>query len=796
MLRSGSDAFGAPGIKPTWARGDKDGVGTAYRSSSRVWFTIWNGIITEVYYPHVDTPQLRDLRFIFTDGSTFCHDELHEMSHRIEFLGDMSMGYRIISEDVEKRFTFIKEIITDNYSPSLLVRCRFVKGERWNDDISCYLVASPHLDGEGQENDARVVTHNYGKLLVAERNSTFMVVNVSTKFSEASAGYVGFSDGHTDLTTNMHMTFAFESALAGNVALTGRIIIPKELEFVVCVSFANSEITAIARMNQSLSMGFEQHLSKFLSTWNNKISKLLDLSDVSRDGGRLFRASYCIIMAHEDKTHEGGVIASLSIPWGEISDDSNRGGYHLIWSRDLVNAATGLIAAGDVETPLRSLIYLDANQRTDGSFPQNFWIDGSPYWNAVQLDQSAYPILLAYKLARSNALKQYDPRPMVYKAAAFLIKSGPVTQQDRWEENSGFSAATIAVNIAAMVCASCFARNDNRPELRDLFLSYADFLERNLERWCSTKSSNLFEDIKEHYIRINPADFDSNDPDQEPDGKLLLIKNLPYGGANTFPANSIVSTGFLQLVRYGIRSPEDPLIVNSVKIIDRLLKVDTPNGPTWHRYNHDGYGQNDDGSGFSGTGSGRGWPLLTGERAHYELSCGRSVDEYIRAMENFASETKMLPEQVWTSQDLPEKHLFLGKKTGSATPLVWAHSEYIKLLRSVKENSVFDQISEVRQRYIDDRSNLRTFEIWKLNRQLKRVSSKLPLRVILEKPFFLEISTDNGSWTSQNSIDSGCGLFFTDIDLSTHSGKTLCIKMNWLDGSHNELSTAYISVEE
>ncbi|EQD38323.1 Glucan 1,4-alpha-glucosidase, partial [mine drainage metagenome] len=270
---------------------------------------------------------------------------------------------------------------------------------------------------------------------------------------------------------------------------------------------------------------FAQQQAKFINAWEKKISNLNDLSQFSGDGGMLFRTSYSLIMAHEDKTNFGAITASLSIPWGELSDDSNRGGYHLVWSRDLFNAVTGLMAAGDIETPLKSLIYLDANQLDNGSFQQNFWINGEPYWSGIQLDQIAYPIMLAYRLANMNGLKQFDPKPMVYKAAFYLIMMGPVTQQERWEENSGFSTSTIAANISGLVCASSFASSEGKSDLAELFLSYADFLERNLEKWTVTHSGTLLSDVPTHYVRINPAEFDSVCPDENLDGKTVKLKN-------------------------------------------------------------------------------------------------------------------------------------------------------------------------------------------------------------------------------------------------------------------------------
>ena len=794
MLKLRTEAPGSPGIEPRWARGDKDGVGTAYTPASKIWFTLWNGIITEVYYPYVDKPQIRQLLLTYTDGTSFCHDEIHGMQPRIETLGNMSMGYRVTCNENNERFTLIKEIITDHYSPTLLIRFRIVKGKNWDDKIAFYLTLYPHIDGGGSGNHAYVQRRNGYTVLLAEKNSTFLAMRSSKGFSQATAGYVGDSDGHSDLLSNMHLSREYDNASSGTVSLTAKLDYDDEMGFVVALSFGNSEVSALSSLNQAFSVPFEKQQEKFIEAWEKKIGKLLDLSPYSRDNGSLYRSSYGIIMSHEDKTNYGAITASLSVPWGEVSDDSNRGGYHIVWSRDLFNAATGLLAAGDVETPLKSLIYLDANQLENGSFQQNFWINGEPYWLGVQLDQTAYPIMLAYRLAQMNALKQFDPKPMVYKAAAFLIASGPVTQQERWEENSGFSTSTIAANIAGLVCAAYFARRDNEPGLADFFASFADFLERNLEKWTVTHSGTLLNEVKTHYVRINPADFNSECPEESLEGKVVALKNFPPGVQSTFPANTIVSTGFLLLVRYGIRSPDDPIILNSLKVIDRILKTDTPFGPVWHRYNHDGYGQTDDGSGFTGTGVGRGWPLLSGERGHYELAAAHDPYPFVSALEHFASETHMIPEQVWDATDIPDKHLHLGKKTGSATPLVWAHAEYIKLLRSIKEGRPFDQIDDVKRRYIDDRSMLLNYEIWKKNRQLKEVSPSIPIRFVFDRPFRLIIHNDKTPNPTPGSINTNVGLHYLDFDPLPYSDSSFSFGILWLDTGQEEDKLFTVSV--
>jgi len=280
----------------------------------------------------------------------------------------------------------------------------------------------------------------------------------------------------------------------------------------------------------------------------------------------------------------------------------------------------------------------------------------------------------------------------VMRAARYLILHGPATQQERWEEAGGYSPSTIASNIAALVCAASFARERGDGATGAFLEEYADFLECHVEAWMATTEGTLVSGISRHFIRILPVDVSDPFPPEDPNLGYLALANRPPGSRWRFPAKEIVDGGFLELVRYGIRKADDPVIVDSLRVLDAVLKVDTPDGPCWRRYNNDGYGQREDGGPFVGYGKGRAWPLLTGERGHYELAAGRAPAPYLRALEGFASPTGLLPEQVWDEPDRPDLFMFLGRPTGSARPLMWAHAEYIKLLRSAADGKVFDLV--------------------------------------------------------------------------------------------------------
>ncbi|MGD0251005.1 MAG: glycoside hydrolase family 15 protein, partial [Thermoplasmata archaeon] len=257
---------------------------------------------------------------------------------------------------------------------------------------------------------------------------------------------------------------------------------------------------------------------------------------------------------------------------------------------------------------------------------------------------------------------------------------------------------------------------------------------------------------------------DDPEPNEGPEMGDLSLPNLPPGVPTHFPASEIVSTGFLDLVRFGVRPPTDPIVQDTLRVVDRVLRVDTPLGPLWHRYNHDGYGQRDDGGPYAGWGVGRPWPLLTGERGHYELALGHDPAPYLRAMERFATQTGLLTEQVWDAPDLPSQHLELGRPTEAAMPLAWAHAEYVTLLRSTVDGQVFDRIPEVAERYLRPRRSRRPIEVWKFNRRPRTVDPSATLRVIADQPFRLRASEDE--WRTGSDVDSretALGLWFADL---------------------------------
>jgi glucoamylase len=785
---AGTEAFGKPGIAPRWTRSNKDGVGTAYSASSHLWFTIWNGIVTEVYYPTIDRPQLRDLEYLITDGSTFFQEEKRDLKISVQRISDHALGYRCANADPDGRYTITKEVIGDPHLPCLLQRTRITGANKsFLDNLKIFALCTPHLEVGGAGNNAYIAVAGGQRILMAHKGSKWLAMGATVPFARLSCGYVGASDGWTDL-QNFKVDWEFDNAGNGNVALTGELAWSEGEDFTLGLAFGNSEHRAISNLLQSLGTPFEEHLAKYTKQWNDTAARLRPLDGSSFDKGNLYHSSYSLLLAHEDKSSPGALIASLAIPWGEAKGDNDQGGYHLVWTRDMINSATALLAAGDTATPLRALIYLAVSQHADGGFAQNFWVDGDTYWSGIQLDEVAFPILLAWRLRCEKCLSDFDPLYMIRKAAAYLIRNGPVTQQERWEEASGYSPSTLASNIAALVCASVFIREAGDDAAAAFIEEHADYLESHIEDWTLTTTGSLLEGVTSYYMRILPEQVGQQNPAEDKEECILRIANHAPGEECDFPARNVVDGGFLELVRYGIRSPGDANIVATIKVIDAVIKTDTPAGPTWHRYNHDGYGQGRDGAPFMQYGVGRVWPLLTGERGHYELAAGNSAEKYIRTMEGLASNTGLLPEQSWDEADRPEIYEWLGKPTGSAMPLMWAHAEYIKLLRSTADGKVYDSIPEVAERYLGNRNGRTRFEVWKLTRQVRFMRVGEVLRVHGDAPFILRWSGDD--WKTVNDSQSARNSLQIDyVDLkgqSAEAGTCLCFTFLWTEDNRWE----------
>lgn len=770
------EAFGAPGLEPRWTSSVKDAIGTAYSASSRVWFTCSHGILNEIYHPTIDRAQVRDMGFLVSDGATFVHEEKRDLITTFEYIHTEALGVRYINSDPDGRYRLIKEVICDPHHSVVLQHVRLEGHHELIPRLRVYALLAPHLDGGGAGNTARAIDVAGHKMVLAWKNQWALAMGASCGFARVSCGFVGQSDGWRDLMQNYRMRWEFGSATEGNIAVIGELNMVNAgtdgaREFTVAIGIGEGAHPALQKTVSALAMPFGQHHDRFIEQWQRAANPEW-LAEKSRDQGKLMRASHNVLLAHEDKTFSGAFVASASIPWGQVMGDDDLGGYHLVWTRDMVQTASALLACGRVETARRALVYLACTQKPDGGFAQNFWVDGRPYWQGTQLDEVAFPIILAWRLWKADGLGAMDIFPFVERAAGFLIQHAPITHQERWEENSGYSPSTLAAVISSLICAAEIARAYDATERAAFYEDFADWMEHHLEHWTATNDGVLLPEVKRHYMRIRPPEKGEAYACESCGKETLRLANRPPGTRYEFEAREIVDGGFLELVRYGVRRADDPLIVDTLKVIDAVLKRDLPQGPGWRRYNWDGYGQREDGGPFQGWGQGRVWPLLTGERAHYELAAGKDIASLIKTIEDFATMGQMLPEQVWDAENLPGAHLILGQPAGSAVPLVWAHAEYLKLLRSATDGKVFDRIEPVYQRYAADGDSTRqrtAIEFSSLRRPIHFLPAGHTLRVLDSTPFELVWSADNWTTVHRNpSIPLGSAGFCADIDSTAY----------------------------
>jgi glucoamylase len=760
-------APGWPGIPPRWTSSAKTGAGTALNQHSKVWFTISHGILNEVYFPRVDQACTRDMGFLVTNGRDYFSEEKRHCTFESKPFEPGVPAFELINTENSGRYRIHKEILTDAYRNVVLQKVRFEPLQGQLSDYRLYGLLSPHLANCGSSNTGWVGDYKGVPMFLAEHDGTALAFACSAPWKKMSVGFVGYSDGWQDISEHFAMQWEYQRAENGNIACAGEIdLVACNGEFVLALGFGSIVTEAGQQVRSTLLEDYNELRQHYVAQWKNWQKTLLELDEPQREID-LYRASTSVLRTHESKDFLGGIIASLSIPWGFNKGDEDLGGYHLIWPRDLVETAGALLAAGAVTDAVRVLRYLEATQEAAGNWAQNLWLDGRPYWSGIQMDETAFPILLLDLLRREagNELGKLDRWwPMVRKAAGFIVRNGPVTQQDRWEEDGGYSPFTLAAEISALLAAADIADLCGHSDIGIYLREIADAWNDNVERWTYATGGDVAQQIgvEGYYVRISPPIVDAA---ASPTQGFVPIKNRPPGQGME-QAFRIISPDSLALVRFGLRAPDDPRILNTIRAIDALLKVQLPQGPCWYRYNGDGYGEHEDGSPFDGTGIGRPWPLLAGERAHYELAAGnpKEAEALLTMIEQCtAGAGRLLPEQVWDADDLPGPELFRGKPTGSACPLVWAHSEYIKLRRSLHDGKIFDQPPQTVQRYQIDKPIRQIFG-WRFNNKARSIPRNKKLRIVLLNPALVRWSIDG--WKSSqdtNTRDTGLGTYILDL---------------------------------
>jgi glucoamylase len=678
---SAATAPGAPGMGSAWTSGLKQGLGTSTTTTSKVWYTIGQGIADEVYYPQTDTPNVQDLQYLVTDGSTFTDSERDDAGHALAMPDPQSLTYQQVNTANSDRWRITKTYVTDPARATLLIRTRFqvLTGR----SLQLYLVFNPSLAGSGMGDTGA----GSGGHLVGSDGSVASALAASSGFTAMTNGYSGtVSDPWTDLTTHHALTTTHDSAAtAGNLVQAGQVPVGTDTTFTLALGFGATRTEASSNASASLASGWSNVSAAYQNGWHAYVSTLKPVPAAAANAGQtqLFTTAVMAIAAHEDKSYRGAFVASLSTPWGQAADADSAGvaGYHAVWARDLYQMATALIAAGDTAAADRALDYLfDVQQRADGSFPQNTWLNGTPYWGGLQLDEVAFPLILALQLARTDAATWAK----VKKSADFVVAHGPYTPQERWEENGGYSPATIAAEIAGLVSAADIAARNGDAASANTYLSTADSWRSSVDGWTYTTSGHLTGN--RYYERID----NNGNPN---DAARLSIGN----GGGDWDERDVVDGGFLELVRLGIKAPADLHVTNSLITLDATIKRTINGYDYWYRYNHDGYGETATGGPYTGAGVGRLWPVLSGERGEYALARGLPVTPYLGAMARAATEGNLIPEQIW---DATSAYGFTrGYATDSANPLSWALGQYVRLARSADNGTNLDTPQVVCRRY-------------------------------------------------------------------------------------------------
>jgi glucoamylase len=619
-----------------WTTGDKDAIGTACGRASNVWFTATHGTLADLLYPTVDVDNLRQLGFLVTDGSSFLFDAASQGVVTSKVTDDRALTYELRVADPVHGFTLVTQIATDPERPAVVITGRLL-GDARTLGVYAYLV--PHLGGTG----AGQTAFFDGSRAYVHKKDVWLAIGGDIKSGDRTAGYLGHGDGYDQLHDD-RLTSHYRQAGPGRVTLTWGLEDPGP-SWTTVLAFGPTRASADAALDATLKKGAAAVFATYRAGWRGYAQALSPFPGAQP----LFFYSAEVIKMAEDKLHPGAIVASLALPWGDASsDDAIDTGYRKVWPRDLYHAANGLLAAGDEATALDVLRFMGKQQLPDGSMPQNTDLEGRQVWKGLQLDETADAILLAARLARKAS------GPDIVRAADYIAGNGPATQQERWEEASGYSPATIAAEIAALRAAARMGGDHAA-----MWLSTAARWDASLESWTFVQDPGGIG----HYLRISP--------DGKPNmSELIDIAN----GGGVWDQREIVDPSFLEAVRLGVRAPDDPHISPSLKAVDVNDTARAGEVVMWYRYPHDGYGEKN--AGLAPPGQGHLWPLLSLERGIFNVMAGR------RAVLPDSPPDGLIGEQVWEGSGLP---------TGSARPLVWAHSEYIILAKAIATGTVDDR---------------------------------------------------------------------------------------------------------
>jgi glucoamylase len=681
-------APGAPGTASDWVKGDKDGFGTARGAASKVWYTLRGGELSEIYYPRIDTPSTRDTQLVVTDGSTFTDRESTDTTHRVRLLDPRSLIYRQIDRARSGKYVITKTYVTDPSRSTVLVRVGFrsLTGKPYR----VFVLHDPALTMTGNDDTGRTSSG----ALVATDGRRSDALAVSGGFTRTSSGYQGTSDGWTDLADDHVMNWTYTAPTPGNVVQLGKTRLTGlagHRTLTMAIGFGATTAGAITHAHASLAAGFADRRRHYATGWHRYLAALKPVPASATQFATEYHVSQMVLAASEDKTYRGGFVAAPGRPWAWANKLQDLAVYHAVWSRDLYQIATALIAMGDRAAANRALTYLfTVQQRPDGSYPQNSRLSGEAVFGGLQMDEVSFPTLLAWQLQRTGSAAWGH----VKAAEDYVVAHGPSTPGDRWENAEGYSPATIAAEIAGLVVGARIAQANGDSARAGQYRATADSWRSQLTRW--TVSTNGPLSSKPYFLRITDGDANAATKIQLSDGGPLIDQRR------------VLDPSFLELVRLGVLRPHDARIVDTIALVDAHLGYKTADGLFWHRASFDGYGEKADGSQWeptdpgSGLTHGRGWPLLTGERGEYRLAAGLGARAALATMAASGDNaTWLLPEQVWDHRPPSgsEPQFRPGEPTFSATPLAWTHAQFIRLAWSIVGGAPVETPQPVACRY-------------------------------------------------------------------------------------------------
>ena len=720
-----------PGALSHFDLARKDCLGTARNTTSKVWYTVANGVLSDVYYPTVDNTNLETLQYIVTDGSTFTDLQTRDMTYDVRPVPDGGMACEVTATAKSGKYKIETEYVTDPSRNAVLMQIEF--DSRKHSNLRLYVRFDPTANGNGGGGvgnggpDSATVDGSAGHpVLVASDPVTAtnaanrdyaqpVYAALDGSFSQTTSGFAGgASDGLVQLDASHALTTTYADAEGGNVVQTARVVLDKHGETELALGFGASQAEAVGTAEGSLDVDFDKVLKDYTKGWQQYDKALAKpphkLSGLKRKTVAELEDEYYlsanVLKASEDKTFPGAIVASLASPWGQAisaGDPSNTyfGSYREVFARDLYEAWTGLLADGDLATARDATLFLfERQQLPDGSMPRNSLVNGklAPDSFGTQLDEVAYPILMAQQLGLTGASLYANH---IKPAANFLIAHGPAFGAERWEEQNGFSPSTIAAEIAGLVAAADLGQANGDASSAALWLGVADDWQRSVKGWTVTTNGPLA--AHPYFIRLSKT----GDPN------AAISYNVGNGGP-TLDQRAVIDAGFLELVRLGELPADDPDVVQSLPVVDATIQSSTSSGPGWHRYNGDGYGdRGSDGRPWapSGQGTGHLWPVLSAERAEQALVSDdfAGAASLLEGMSSFASGVGLIPEQDWELPDLAASPFGTdptlasigftnGGAAGSASPLTWSAAAFVRLAADLdaKRNVALPEVTQSR----------------------------------------------------------------------------------------------------